>query len=130
VVGQSAVAPGTIQVSSALTSRLAAFGQTQAAVDAVLSLLLIGRAVIGAVVVFLGVHLPAGHRAGEFALLQVRGAAPSQLGKDQPDSPADDRPGSVAGVTASRPTPQTTYHICFIVRPQRLRPGGRTLRPP
>ena len=79
VVGQSAVAPGTIQVSSALTLWLAAFGQTQAAVDAVLSLLLIGLAVIGAVVVFLGVHLLAGHRAGEFAVLQARGAAPSQV---------------------------------------------------
>jgi putative ABC transport system permease protein len=79
VVGTSAVGPGTIQVSSALTSRLAAFGQTQAAVDAVLSLLLVGLAVIGAVVVVLGVYLLAGHRAGEFAVLRARGAAPWQL---------------------------------------------------
>jgi len=79
VIGVTEVAPGAITVSSALSAQLDSFSQTQTAVDAVLSVLLTGLAVIGAVAVLLGVHVLTRHRAGEFAMLLARGASAAQL---------------------------------------------------
>ncbi|MGH3201146.1 MAG: FtsX-like permease family protein, partial [Streptosporangiaceae bacterium] len=79
VVGTTQLEPGTIGVSSGLVSPLNAFGQAQAAVDSVLSLLLVSLAVIGAVVVLLGTYMLAEHRAGEYGVLLARGASPGQL---------------------------------------------------
>lgn len=79
IVGSDTLEPGAITVSSGLVTRLVAFGQAQAAVNAVLSLLLVGLAVIGAVAVLLGVHLLTQLRTGEFAVLRARGGAPWQL---------------------------------------------------
>ncbi len=80
VVGTTELAPGAISVSSGLVPQLNAFLQGQAAVDSVLSLLLISLAVISAAVVLLGTYVLAEHRAGEFGLLLARGASPGQLG--------------------------------------------------
>ena len=79
VVGTTELIPGAIGVSSGLVPQLNAFLQAQAAVDSVLSLLLISLAVIGAVVVLLGTYVLAEHRAGEFGVLLARGASPGQL---------------------------------------------------
>jgi putative ABC transport system permease protein len=79
VVGTTELIPGAIGVSSGLIPQLNAFLQAQAAVDSVLSLLLISLAVIGAVVVLLGTYMLAEHRAGEFDVLLARGASPRQL---------------------------------------------------
>lgn len=79
VVGTTQLEPGTISVSSGLVPPLNAFGQAQAAVDSVLSLLLVSLAVIGAVIVLLGTYMLAEHRAGEYRVLLARGASPGQL---------------------------------------------------
>jgi putative ABC transport system permease protein len=79
VVGTTELGPGAIGVSSGLVPQLNAFLQAQAAVDSVLSLLLVSLAVIGAVVVLLGTYMLAEHRAGEFGVLVARGASPGQL---------------------------------------------------
>ena len=79
VVGPAEPAPGTIQGSCGLSPPLAAFLQAQAAVQAVLSLLLIGLAAIGAAGVLLGGYLVADQRDREFAVMRARGAAPWQL---------------------------------------------------
>ncbi|MGH3201068.1 MAG: hypothetical protein ACRDP5_03290, partial [Streptosporangiaceae bacterium] len=79
VVGTTQLEPGTITVSSGLLPPLSAFGQAQAAVDSLLSLLLVSLAVIGAVIVLLGTYMLAEHRAGEYGVLLARGASPGQL---------------------------------------------------
>ena len=97
IVGSDTLEPGAITVSSGLTTRLAAFGQAQAAVNAVLSLLLVGLAVIGAVIVLLGVHLLTQLRVGEFAMLRARGGAPWQLALLTLRGSATAVPAAVAG---------------------------------
>jgi putative ABC transport system permease protein len=79
VIGTTELTPGAIGVSSGLVPQLNAFLQAQAAVDSVLSLLLISLAVIGAAVVLLGTYMLAEHRTGEFGVLLARGASPGQL---------------------------------------------------
>jgi putative ABC transport system permease protein len=79
MIGTTELGPGAIGVSSGLVPQLNAFLQAQAAVDSVLSLLLVSLAVIGAVVVLLGTYMLAEHRAGEFGVLVARGASPGQL---------------------------------------------------
>jgi putative ABC transport system permease protein len=79
VVGTTPLAPGAISVSSGLLPTLNTFLQAQAAVDSVMSLLLVSLAVIGAVVVLLGTYMLAEHRSGEFRVLLARGASPGQL---------------------------------------------------
>jgi putative ABC transport system permease protein len=80
VVGPAEPAPGIIRASCGLASHLAAFLQAQAAVEAILSLLLICLVVVGGVTVVLGGYLLAGHRAGEFAVMRARGATSWQVG--------------------------------------------------
>jgi len=79
VIGATELAPGAIDISTGLTPQLNAFLQAQAAVDSVLSLLLVSLAVIGAVVVLLGTYMLAEHRSGAFGVLVARGASPAQL---------------------------------------------------
>jgi putative ABC transport system permease protein len=79
VVGTSQLAAGEIGVSSGLVPQLDAFLQAQAAVNSVLSLLLVSLAVIGVVVVLLGTYMLAEHRADELGVLLARGASPGQL---------------------------------------------------
>jgi putative ABC transport system permease protein len=98
VVGPAEPAPGTIQGSCGLAPRLAAFLQAQAAVQAILSLLLIGLAVIGAAGVLLGGYLLAEHRAREFSVMRARGAAPWQLAAVALRGSAAALPAAAAGL--------------------------------
>jgi putative ABC transport system permease protein len=98
VIGVTEVAPGAIAVSSALSARLTSFAQTQTAVDAVLSVLLTGLAVIGSVAVLLCVHVLTGRRAGEFAMLIARGASATQLAATAARAGIVTMPAAVAGL--------------------------------
>ena len=77
--------PGTLlnsvgpAITSGLVGGLTAFAATQAAVEAVLSLLFTSLTVIGVVVVWLAAVMLAERRRGEFAQLRARGASLRQL---------------------------------------------------
>jgi putative ABC transport system permease protein len=98
VVGPAEPAPGTIQGSCGLAPRLAAFLQAQAAVQAILSPLLIGLAVIGGAGVLLAGYLLAEHRAREFVVMRARGAAPWQLAAVGLRGSAPALPAAAAGL--------------------------------
>jgi putative ABC transport system permease protein len=68
-----------LSVTTSLVSALAGFTATQSAIEAVLSLLLIGLTVIGAVVVWLAAGMIAERRGGELAAMRARGASLRQL---------------------------------------------------
>jgi putative ABC transport system permease protein len=98
VVGPAEPAPGTIQGSCGLSPQLATFLQAQAAVQAILSLLLIGLAVIGAAGVLLGGYLLAEQRARDFSVMRARGAAPWQRAAVALRSRAATLPAAAAGL--------------------------------
>jgi putative ABC transport system permease protein len=79
-LGQVSVSPPVqIAVSSGVETVLDTFAREQAAVNGVLSLLLVSLAAIGVIVVLLGTVMLAQQRRGEFTLLRARGAARWQL---------------------------------------------------
>lgn len=70
---------GGISMNSGLTSPLTAFIGTDDDLGSVLSLLYVSLTAIGLIVIALGARLLTEHRAGEFAVLQARGASLRQL---------------------------------------------------
>ena len=69
-----------VAVGSGLGPLLFAFVEADAALAVLLSLLYVSLAVLGAVVVLLGVRMLAEHRRPEFGLMRARGASRPQLG--------------------------------------------------
>ncbi len=79
LTGDLAPAALAVSVSAGLIPDLEDFISGQAAVETVLSLLLVGLAMIGAVVLLLAARMLAARRAAEFALMRARGASLRQL---------------------------------------------------
>jgi putative ABC transport system permease protein len=94
--------PGTITLSSGLAGALGSFLALAAAVQAVLSLLVTGLTVIGAVVLLLGGRMLAERRARDDALMRARGAALWQLSAlALQDGAIVAAPAAVAGAAAA-----------------------------
>jgi putative ABC transport system permease protein len=146
VLGPAQLAPGTIQGSCGLASRLAAFLHAQAAVQAILSVLLIGLAVIGGVLVLLAGYQLAEQRARDFAVMSARGAAPRQLAAVALRASAVTLPAAAAGMalaitaTPGYDAPQGWWlgggtALAAVAAPpliavRRGRAAGRMTRPP